>query len=318
MSMVDHPATTNPLGLQEKGHRDWLPVRDLKLPRYQRVYSDLFGRQIAREFDPDKFAPLLVSRRMDGYYVIDGQHRLRAVRDVLGWADQNVPCDVFEGLTETQEIAMFMAQTGRDRRQLGAADRIRAAYLAGSPGAVAMVEAVERAGVSVSWHSHHARRGMLVAVAAAERIERDYGADVLERVVRRLGEAFDQAGEGYSTGNLAGMAAFMVRYEQDVDWPNLIAKLRKMGHHGLYQKAMNMAGLLGASAASAATVGRTLHAIYNASKTAHRLPEWVDNLRSVQESGRAVEAKRRGQLLRNARERRLKSVQNLDNGGTMA
>lgn len=77
--------------------RHWIRVKDILTdPETQRVLRPHWAREIAQDFDPDKLRPVVVSQRADGnYYVIDGQHRLGALK-LMGYGEQLIECDVFD------------------------------------------------------------------------------------------------------------------------------------------------------------------------------------------------------------------------------
>lgn len=60
-----------------------LPLDRLFLETYQRTLNPQKVKRIVREFDPSKLGVLMISERPDGRYaVIDGQHRMTALREM--------------------------------------------------------------------------------------------------------------------------------------------------------------------------------------------------------------------------------------------
>lgn len=90
---------------------EWLPLKDLIIdPQVQRTHlRQSHIKQIANNFDSDAFGTLLVSRRGDGSLsLLDGQHRVHALK-LMGWhGNQCVPCEVHQGLTLRQEAQLFI------------------------------------------------------------------------------------------------------------------------------------------------------------------------------------------------------------------
>ena len=77
-----------------------LAQRDLRPARVSRL---------AAVFDLEQMGAPTVSHRGDWYYLIDGQHRIAALKQWLGtWQDQQVQCWTYEGLTEAQEAEVFL------------------------------------------------------------------------------------------------------------------------------------------------------------------------------------------------------------------
>jgi hypothetical protein len=88
----------------------WLPIHQLRIdPTINRPLNRQRVHTIAEKFDPDAIGVLTVSVRPDGtYLLLDGQHRLAALRQA-GWdGQQKVPCDLRHGLSQVQEVALFV------------------------------------------------------------------------------------------------------------------------------------------------------------------------------------------------------------------
>lgn len=74
--------------------------------RYQRALQAYKVRRIAGNFDAEAVGVLLVSKREGGEYVIlDGQHRLAALRMV---DRTHALCQVFSGLTLAREAQIYV------------------------------------------------------------------------------------------------------------------------------------------------------------------------------------------------------------------
>lgn len=77
--------------------------------RAQRSLKPARVEQILSAIDLDALGEPVLSFRGDRYYIIDGQHRVRALASWLGdgWENQELKCKVFEGMTEQEEARMF-------------------------------------------------------------------------------------------------------------------------------------------------------------------------------------------------------------------
>lgn len=94
------------LGLE--GKREWLPAESLLVDqRYQRAISESHLTEIIADFNPNALGILQVSRRPDGDYLLDGQHRREAVvRKKLGHL--KLKCEVYEHLSLDEEQELFV------------------------------------------------------------------------------------------------------------------------------------------------------------------------------------------------------------------
>ena len=122
-----------------------------------------------KNFDPAKLGVLVVSHRADGTYaVLDGQHRLAALRR-LGYDAAN--CIVLEGMTIRQEADYFRRQN-ENKQSLRINDTFNASLWA---------EDAESCASRNSWTStasgtaSPASRCAICAIGALQRILRRFG-----------------------------------------------------------------------------------------------------------------------------------------------
>lgn len=94
---------------QDFGVEKWLSIKDLKIDKdTQRDLQESQVEKIIRDFEPSAFGRISVSKRKDGYYITNGQHRWIACK--LLEIDQ-VPCLVVENNEE--EIEEIKKQDAR-------------------------------------------------------------------------------------------------------------------------------------------------------------------------------------------------------------
>ena len=86
----------------------WVPIATMTVsPLAQREINQSRVDHIVATFDLEQIGTPTVNKR-DGYwYVIDGQHRIEALKQI-GWGDQQVQCWAYEGLTEQEEAEKFL------------------------------------------------------------------------------------------------------------------------------------------------------------------------------------------------------------------
>lgn len=109
--------------------------------------SQALIRKIANNWDWRMCLPLVVSRRDDGFYVIDGQHRLAAAK--LRGDIQFLPCCISNYGSVADEAAMFVAMN-RTRKAIGQLDDFHAATASGDADAIAVRRMIEAAGYTVA------------------------------------------------------------------------------------------------------------------------------------------------------------------------
>jgi hypothetical protein len=132
----------------EKGRLQWVPLSLLKVDReIQRQISDVCVLAIARNFDWAQFGALDVNKRGDGYYVFDGQHRLRAIQkrgDVFA-----VPCRVHLFGDDRRKEAMALVERNTNVRRMDAPSKHRLRVIAEETTAMAVQDMLTRLGLSV-------------------------------------------------------------------------------------------------------------------------------------------------------------------------
>lgn len=272
------------------GRMEWLRADTIRPWEHQRDLSKAAVNKIARDFDPDMLGALTVTRRGGINYLLDGQHRLAAIRDVLGWADQNVPCIVYEGLDDQQEAKLFNGQAPGNRRQLSKLHALYVAFQAGDPDAIRLNGTVERSGLVIGWLKGGAANDSVVAVGALQDVARTLGHYRLGTILDLLRAGLGPQGRAYSGDLIRGMGAFLVRYEDTYSRDEMIERLRRAGLDAVTRQASNIRAALGAG--SAASYGRALHQLYNKARpegSAKRLTEWQDNVVDPEIKATAIE-----------------------------
>lgn len=148
-------------------------------------------QRIVGGFDPAAFGALIGQWEGDRFAVIDGQHRALAA---LHLGLRTVPALEVDG-----DPAALFGVLNRERVQLTAHQRWRAAAAAGDPDAVALKEAAEALDINILHTVNDAdwRPGMLTCISAAMRVAKDEGRAVLEATLDLLVEAERETDDRY-------------------------------------------------------------------------------------------------------------------------
>lgn len=113
-------------------------------PSYQRTASKQRVKLINKNWSWLAFGVVIVARRKDGFFVVDGQHRVLAAltRDDI----TTIPCMVFEVDNIKQEAEGFLtSQVGR--KPLSSYDRFAAQIIAGNKAAIKVKELLDSQGL---------------------------------------------------------------------------------------------------------------------------------------------------------------------------
>lgn len=158
----------------------------------QREFRKAWGDYIASNFDLDKVGDIYVNHRDGSYWVIDGQHRLYALRQ-HGFADDKDKweCRVYENLTDSQAAEVFLGIN--DRKRVAVFDEFHVACTAGRTRETSIRRAVESNGQKISRNHNEG----VSAVSALGKVFDASGDVVLGQVVRTLKAAFPEDPMGF-------------------------------------------------------------------------------------------------------------------------
>ena len=179
----------NPRRVNRAAHLGWVPIGMMRVsPDAQRDFKQWRVNEIVADFDLDQIGILVVSRRDGFYWIIDGQHRVKAL-EAIGYGDQQVQCDIYEGLTEADEAEMFLRRN--NQLTVTAFAKFRVGVTAGRPEECAINAVVQAAGLKVS-----ASKGIgtVSAVAALRNVYRRDGEDGLRRALAIIRNAYGDTG----------------------------------------------------------------------------------------------------------------------------
>ena len=163
-----------------------LQVGSLHVDSYaQREYRDKHAQAIADRWNPAKLGVFKVSRRTNGDYTVDGQHR-RAAMLKLEKSGDLVPALVYEGLTIEEEAEIFLADNA-DNRAPGAIDIYRLSLVAKDPIVVSIQEVLDRHTLKVSYATDS---GSIAAVASLRWLYESGGTVLIDRVLALVESAW--------------------------------------------------------------------------------------------------------------------------------
>lgn len=247
-----------------------IPVTDLRFDtRYQRVVDSAHVSRIARRFDVRKMGLVVVSLREDGgLYVVDGQHRVEAVR--LVDPAFHVSCVIYGDLTPGEEAELF-ADLQKDRKGMSPEDLFWAEFIAGNAEAVGVAQAVERGGFTLRRKSRGAT-GINCFSALRTAYRYDKG-ESLGRALQVIGEAWGREEPPRATA-IRALSRFVLQYRDGYSRDRLFAVIEGTTQNRVEAGSKEMAGVTGGGAwVSGARF--VLH-LYNRGLRANRLPEWTD------------------------------------------
>lgn len=243
--------------LQQGGSLEWVPLSLTRVnPNSQREFVQAKADKILSKFDPEHFGQPVLNHRDGVYYIIDGQHRIDALKRWCGegWEDQQFQGWVFENLSEPQEAEAFLIRN--DAMAVNAFNKFRIAVNAGREEEVKVTYIVQSKGLVISLERN--ADNTVGAVGTLLRVFRDYGPDVLSRTLEVVRDAYGKA--GLEATIIHGLARVIARYGEDFRDDEAVARLAKAygGVGGVLNKAtkdQKTTGLAKMDCVSAALVG---------------------------------------------------------------
>jgi hypothetical protein len=189
--------------------------RDLMIPDHaQRKFKQHHGDYLAANWKMDKFKPLDVSFRDGKYWVIDGQHRLYAIKKIKG-GDCTVLCYVHYGMTIQDEAEFFLNQLNGIKTIL-TTDRMRIRFMIGDETVVGMVRGAEKAGFIVDFDNKKATN-RITALAALEIAFKALPYDEYIKMLTTLKKAYNGRVDSLCREMILGMALFFQKYYGQFD-----------------------------------------------------------------------------------------------------
>ena len=270
----DRPAPPQPFA-----QRDllYIPADKLVIDHgYQRDLNASKVNKIARTFEWDSFGILLVAERatsaQDGTYVVmDGQHRVAAVR-ALGMGHVPLPCFVHGGMTYQREAKVFSG-VNLNRTGIPVLKAFHALRQAGDATACDIDRIVTAAGYQVAESLNRGgAEGEIVAMAALERIYKGSPED-LAAVLTIIGEAYGtESMDSTQMWFLQGLWIFLKRFRSQYQHKLLVQRL----HDAKAGILLNEGRLIASTGLCDRQTGvaRAIHKAYNYRLMAKRLPAW--------------------------------------------
>lgn len=256
---------THPERVERDATLRWVPLGLMRVsPVAQRELNQSRVDKIAANLDIEQIGAPTVSKREGGYFIIDGQHRVEALRQI-GWGDQQIQCWTYEGLTESEEAEKFLKLN--DVLAVAALPKFRVAVQAGREMECDIDRIVRACECKVTADKV---AGGIGAVGTLIRIYERGGPKTLSRTIRMVRDAFETP--GLEADVLDGIGYLCGRYNGDLEDELSTVKLSKVGVIGLRQRAeiiKQRTGLARGHSIAAAAVD-----IINAGRGGKKLASW--------------------------------------------
>lgn len=192
---------------------------------YQRPVNPKEIDRLIREWDDRLLDPIIVSFRDGRFNVVDGQHRIAAMRKMNGGNGVMVKCKVYTGLTYEQE-ADLCYKLDKAKKRLSLSQSTNALAEAGTDAEVAQVKRlVEGCGFVWALGKSHGKTGEIVSTRALMNAHRLLGGPAFSRMLSLLWGAWEGDPRSLTAAVLSGMALFVKTYDAELDDRAFIKRL---------------------------------------------------------------------------------------------
>ncbi len=206
------PRYHNP-GVEREIHTDRLTSG---LP-YQRPVNPKEVDRLIREWDERLLDPVTVSFRDGKFYVVDGQHRISAMRKMNGGSGVMVNCKVYNGLTYEQEAALCY-RLDKAKKRLSLSQSTNALAESGTdPETSEIRQLVENCGFVWALGKSKGKTGEIVTTRALVNAYRLLGGAAFTRMLQVLWHTWEGDPRSLTASVLSGMALFIKTYETEMN-----------------------------------------------------------------------------------------------------
>lgn len=245
----------------------WVPIADMRVsPLAQRELNTSRVNKILKSFDLEQLGTPTVNERGGHYYVIDGQHRIEALK-AMGWEDQQVQCWTYVGLSEQDEAEKFLKLN--DVLAVHGFAKFKVGVQAGRVEECDIDRIVRAQGLKVSMDSSE---GSISAVGTLRRVYQQTGPANLARALRLVRDAYGDI--GMIAVVIDGIALLCHRYEDALDDERAVTRLSTVngGLNALLGQAENIRRQTGNQKRHC--VAAAAVEILNGGRGGKKLPTW--------------------------------------------
>lgn len=192
---------------------------------YQRPVDEKEVDRLIREWDERLLDPLVVSFRDGKFNVVDGQHRIAAMRKMNMGNEVMAVCKIYSGLTYEQE-AELCYKLDKAKKRLSLSQSTNALAESGTDEDVAKIKhLVERNGFRWALGKRSGKDYEIVSTRAVINAYRLLGADDFSRMLRLLGSTWHGESHSLHAVVISGLALFLKTYGTEFNERTFIKRL---------------------------------------------------------------------------------------------
>lgn len=192
---------------------------------YQRPVDQKEVDRLIREWDERLLEPVIVSFRDGKFYVVDGQHRISAMRKMNGGKGIMINCKVYSGLTYEQEAA-FCYKLDKAKKRLSLSQATNALSESGEDAEITEIrQLTENCGFVWALGKSRGKTGEIVSTRALVNAYRLLGGAAFVRMMNLLWDTWEGDPRSLTAAILSGMALFVKTYETEINDKTFVSRL---------------------------------------------------------------------------------------------
>ena len=199
----------------------------------QRSYNKHQAEEYAADFDFNKLGFPILNLRDGIYWILDGQHRIGALK-LVGLTNEELPCEVYENLTDAQMAEIFLGRD--DRRRIDPFAKFLVACTAQRPRETEVRRMVETNGLKISRQKEDRCIG---AVSSLLKVYDSAGSVVLGQALRTIRDAYESDAKAFDGQVIEALGIAYNRYNGRLLEREVITHLSAAQHgvRGLINRA---------------------------------------------------------------------------------
>lgn len=215
---------------------------------YQRPVLERAVNKLVRAWDPRLLTPLVVSYREGRYNLVDGQHRVCAMRKLNSGKDVSVLCKVYHGMTYEQEAELYF-KMDQAHGHLRLSHAMKALLESGSDAEVTdIMRRLNEAGFTWALDRSTGEPFEIQSTRAVISAYRQLGGAAFSRMLGLLAKTWNGTPNSLKASMLSGMALFLKTYETEFDDATFVKRLSAVDpseiiHRGKADFSTNKAAL---------------------------------------------------------------------------
>lgn len=195
---------------------------------YQRPVNPKEVERLIREWDERLLDPIIVSFRDGKFNVVDGQHRISAMRKMNGGNGVMVNCKVYNGLTYEQE-ADLCYKLDKAKKRLSLSQSTNALAESGADAEVAEVKRlVENSGFVWALGKSHGNTGEIASTRTVINAYRLLGGHAFTRMLSLMQCTWHGDSRSLTAALISGMALFVKTYDTELVDQTFIKQFSKV------------------------------------------------------------------------------------------